>query len=98
MHSKDAGITDTIPFSNGRLYSQYFLPELLGKGGFIVKEYEYNPELPHGMLLDAYTIARPYGIASAWTEYKQEFDSNSIVPSGLLNQNGLDLHIWPECF
>ena len=40
-----------------------------------MKEHEYNPQVPHGMPLDAYMTALKYGIATAWTEYLEQFEN-----------------------
>ena len=56
-----------------------------------MKEHEYNPQVPHGMPLDAYMTASKYGIATAWTEYLEQFEDATLLPSGLLNHNGLEL-------
>ena len=56
-----------------------------------MKEHEYNPQLPHGMPLDAYMTASKYGIATAWNEYLEQFEDATLLPSGLLNHNGVEL-------
>ena len=53
-----------------------------------MKEHEYNPQLPHGMPLDAYMTASKYGIATAWTEYLEQFEDATRIRAGRICEAG----------
>jgi hypothetical protein len=56
-----------------------------------MKEDQYNPSLLHGLPGETYLLALCYGLADPWSQDLGVFEDYSVLPDGVLNEDGLEL-------
>ena len=56
-----------------------------------MKEDQYNSSLPHGLAGEAYLLASCYGLADPWSQELGVFEDYTVLPDGVLSEDGLDL-------